>query len=548
MDEYSSRRSGRSTISGRGTSLVLRDSAENNRDQNVQVCSRVGCSSRLNSMKDSHIGSPSKVKSSKTPFRSSVPGKESIGKSSKTLASPNNSRKSLAESKKKLPSLLDTDSETCSLQDESEEVSGKSRMRVHPEPEDHNLVEATSSEAGSSSSGLTSRFVKRNAQRFGLRNQDSAASSSASCGSKQANQGARDGSRDGSTRKGRFNVTPFKCNLISDVIPSGSSLSSESSPNKDTGGRKRIGEAESSLSARGKKMSGTKLDDRRNNYSNRGISISDSRHTRSLSPGNNDAASARTRRSSARTRLSNQESRGRLSMVESPRLNPSSPQPDLSADETDFSLGNQFSGQTPTNPMSSYGRPGSGSEHMRPNRSVGPYEAGVARSVMNRDTLRQYNLDGIAEMLLALERIEQEEEPTYEQLLVLESNIFLGGLSFHDQHRDMRLDIDNMSYEELLALEERMGTVSTAVPEDVLAKCLKRSIYQDIAECTGDENEDDVKCSICQEEYADRDEVGRLSCDHRYHFECINQWLKLKNWCPICKASVAPPPSASPPP
>lgn len=25
--------------------------------------------------------------------------------------------------------------------------------------------------------------------------------------------------------------------------------------------------------------------------------------------------------------------------------------------------------------------------------------------------------------------------------------MFLGGLSFHDQHREMRLDIDNMSYE-----------------------------------------------------------------------------------------------------
>lgn len=34
-----------------------------------------------------------------------------------------------------------------------------------------------------------------------------------------------------------------------------------------------------------------------------------------------------------------------------------------------------------------------------------------------------------------------------QQLLVLETNLLLGGLGLHDQHRDMRLDIDNMTYE-----------------------------------------------------------------------------------------------------
>lgn len=34
-----------------------------------------------------------------------------------------------------------------------------------------------------------------------------------------------------------------------------------------------------------------------------------------------------------------------------------------------------------------------------------------------------------------------------QQLLGLETNWILAGLNIHDQHRDMRLDIDNMSYE-----------------------------------------------------------------------------------------------------
>lgn len=74
------------------------------------------------------------------------------------------------------------------------------------------------------------------------------------------------------------------------------------------------------------------------------------------------------------------------------------------------------------------------------------------------------------QVLLALERIEQEEEMTNEvpiclfrcciwqfvlltlflcpqQILALENSLYLSGLILYDQHRDLRLDIDDMSYE-----------------------------------------------------------------------------------------------------
>ncbi|XP_076910668.1 uncharacterized protein LOC143568379 [Bidens hawaiensis] len=153
----------------------------------------------------------------------------------------------------------------------------------------------------------------------------------------------------------------------------------------------------------------------------------------------------------------------------------------------------------------------------------------------------QLNINGIADALLALDRYQQDEELTYEQILSLEANLFFGWLNLFDQHRDMRLDIDNMSYEELLVLEEKMGTVSTALSEEELSKCIKTSVYESLQS----ENEktkhalcaEDSKCSICQEEFVRGDEVGRLECGHGYHTPCINQWLGLKNWCPICKAS-----------
>ncbi|PAN34324.1 hypothetical protein PAHAL_6G084700 [Panicum hallii] len=105
---------------------------------------------------------------------------------------------------------------------------------------------------------------------------------------------------------------------------------------------------------------------------------------------------------------------------------------------------------------------------------------------------------------------------------------------FNDRHRGMRMDIDDMSYEELLALGERIGTVSTGLSDGALSECLKRSIY---VPTTSTSHEDgDLKCIICQEEYFSGVEVAKMACEHYYHVTCIQQWLGQKNWCPICKS------------
>jgi hypothetical protein len=43
-----------------------------------------------------------------------------------------------------------------------------------------------------------------------------------------------------------------------------------------------------------------------------------------------------------------------------------------------------------------------------------------------------------------------------------------------------------------------------------------------------------------QEEYVDGEEIGTMQCEHQYHVRCIHEWLRQKNWCPICKASAIP--------
>ncbi|GJZ91453.1 E3 ubiquitin protein ligase MBR2-like protein isoform X1 [Tanacetum coccineum] len=95
-----------------------------------------------------------------------------------------------------------------------------------------------------------------------------------------------------------------------------------------------------------------------------------------------------------------------------------------------------------------------------------------------------------------------------------------------------------------------MGTVSTSLSEEELSKCIKTSVFESVhleKERTGcNSGADDSKCSICQEEFVRGDKIGSLKCGHGYHTPCISQWLQLKNWCPICKASPKPSSSSSP--
>ncbi|XP_015574393.1 E3 ubiquitin-protein ligase MBR2 isoform X1 [Ricinus communis] len=107
----------------------------------------------------------------------------------------------------------------------------------------------------------------------------------------------------------------------------------------------------------------------------------------------------------------------------------------------------------------------------------------------------------------------------------------------YDRHRDMRLDVDNMSYEELLALEERIGDVNTGLSEGTILKLMKQQKYVFMI---ADNPADLEPCSICQEEYVDGDDLGTLDCGHVFHTNCIKQWLVLKNICPICKMTALP--------
>ncbi|KAE8651379.1 uncharacterized protein LOC101218753 [Cucumis sativus] len=531
MDGYSSKRVHVGIVSRKGPGVVLRDNMKH-RDQSNKCSNRPGCNGRICSSSGAQVGCSSKF-SSKRPFHSSS-GKEGFGSSSGIQ----NLRKSFPDPFGKLSSKLETDSsENDSIQDDLEELEfisphGLFHTGLHAKSESPVVANAMLMERGSCSTDSSNISKRVSIQSYEVDNEDP-----------HASMRPRSLCQKSNGSSSRYNSRNLTCDSVSEVIPSNNSLLESNLVRRKNVMKKMTFDGENSSSSRGKKVSGTSRGQKC--IYRHGISISDQIPGRNVFHRKNILSSHGTRSLTSVCsggRHSYQGISDNLSLQDSLATTSWRPQANVSS-SSNASTSLQLSSESHSRQHTTSPKPEGYSQRLHDIRQATSAEVGLSSTSTNASRFRCHNVDGIAEVLLALERIEQEEELTYEQTILLETSVFLNSLNIYDQHRDMRLDIDNMTYEQLLDLEEKMGTVSTALSEEALTKCLNRSIYQSkpkgvtamdpIGELS------DVKCCICQEEYVSGDEVGRLQCEHQYHVACIQQWLRLKNWCPICKSSAA---------
>lgn len=582
MDVYLRRTAGNIGSPRKGSNLVGRD--PKHEDKSIQHCNRIGCSTNLNYMKGGHLSNANKSNCSRSSFRSacskalanmddlekpkclkatfrSTCRKALAGSSSASLPTSIILNKSHHEQKSWLSSKGTSvaDSSSASSSSSRQDIQDLDFINAQEQTQDETENGMTTSMPGNfqsllrgadslgSTQGCSTSAIRRLGngsststsrswrQKPGNINQDASSSTksyvvSRSGTSKPVSQTPGVGSQ-------RYGLKNLGCTSISDVVPTGWSSSNGCQGRMVESVRKRPSEGESS-SGRGKGIIGSSSDGRlgsqhgklsapsaptrENLITQEGLRNSNKPSSRGLS--------VRTRRGPVRdTRMRLSERRDNSTPHLDPLVIPQ-PRVYIQEDVPESPSRSFLLGSPPPLSRDSFGSQGSSSRSTR-NRLLATHSD-------NRGG-HHFNMETTAEVLLALERIEHIEDLTFEQLMMLEMNLYLGGLSFHDQHRDMRMDIDNMSYEELLALEEKIGTVSTALSEEALSKCLKRSIYirptlaSAVTVCG-----DDIKCSICQEDYVSGEDVGSLACEHRYHIGCIHQWLRLKNWCPICKSSA----------
>eukprot|EP01117_Protostelium_nocturnum_P007392 TRINITY_DN2648_c0_g1_i2.p1 TRINITY_DN2648_c0_g1~~TRINITY_DN2648_c0_g1_i2.p1 ORF type:complete len:507 (+),score=200.80 TRINITY_DN2648_c0_g1_i2:61-1581(+) len=93
-----------------------------------------------------------------------------------------------------------------------------------------------------------------------------------------------------------------------------------------------------------------------------------------------------------------------------------------------------------------------------------------------------------------------------------------------------QVDVDNMSYEDLLALSERIG--------DVKSKGAAQGLIEQLP--VGTVINDGGTCSVCLEDMNVGESSRTLPCLHQYHVDCIDKWLKTNRHCPVCNRSINP--------
>ncbi|XAR51309.1 hypothetical protein NMG60_11005904 [Bertholletia excelsa] len=50
----------------------------------------------------------------------------------------------------------------------------------------------------------------------------------------------------------------------------------------------------------------------------------------------------------------------------------------------------------------------------------------------------------------------------------------------------------------------------------------------------------DLNCVICLGKVAAGERLRALPCDHRFHGDCVDEWLRARSTCPLCRCLVVP--------
>ncbi|KAK5086059.1 hypothetical protein LTR70_007501 [Exophiala xenobiotica] len=90
-------------------------------------------------------------------------------------------------------------------------------------------------------------------------------------------------------------------------------------------------------------------------------------------------------------------------------------------------------------------------------------------------------------------------------------------------------------------MEQNQQNGAPPASQDLINQLPKKQLEKSMA---GDDGK--AECSICMDNVELGTEVTVLPCNHWFHFECIESWLKEHDTCPHCRKPITPPDQRNP--
>ena len=84
-------------------------------------------------------------------------------------------------------------------------------------------------------------------------------------------------------------------------------------------------------------------------------------------------------------------------------------------------------------------------------------------------------------------------------------------------------------------MEQNQQNGAPPAPEELINRLPKKSVDESMMGTDGK-----AECSICMDSVDIGTEVTTLPCNHWFHFECIQSWLKEHDTCPHCRKPITP--------
>ncbi|KAH0461814.1 hypothetical protein IEQ34_009389 [Dendrobium chrysotoxum] len=101
----------------------------------------------------------------------------------------------------------------------------------------------------------------------------------------------------------------------------------------------------------------------------------------------------------------------------------------------------------------------------------------------------------------------------------------------HTRMHSATIDTDEMEPE-----QQNPQYQSSRAGSRLSQECISNFLINSLGRLTN--TEENIICTICQEDINVKEEIATLCCSHIYHAGCIEKWLMIKNECAVCRSAV----------